>query len=192
MRRLPLLAVFSLTLLALSAPAFAQEGQMDAKAMEEMMMKLMTPGAPHAHLATMAGKWTTTQTMYMEGAPQTSAGTYEGEVVLGGRYLLGRFKGSYMGQPFEGLSLDGFDNGKQEYFSLWLDTMGTGYYLTHGTASGDGKTVSHKGTMTMGPMEIPSRSETVFVDQDTVMFTMWHSMGGSEMKAMEMTYKRVH
>lgn len=191
MRKLTLFAVLALSLLAFAAPALAQEGQMDAKAMEEMMMKLMTPGAPHKDLARMEGKWTATITMYMEGE-QTSEGSYEGEMVLGGRYLLGRYKNTYMGQPYEGLSLDGFDNSKQQYFSMWLDSMGTGYYLAHGTASADGKVVKHQGTMTMGPMEIPSRSETVYMDKDTVKFTMWHSMGGQESKAMEAVYKRVH
>ena len=151
----------------------------------------MTPGAPHKDLARMEGKWTATITMFMEGA-QTSEGTYEGEMVLGGRYLMGRYKNTYMGQPYEGLSLDGYDNGKQQYFSMWLDSLGTGYYLAHGTASADGKVVNHQGTMTMGPMEIPSRSETVYVDKDTVKFTMWQSMGGQESKAMEAVYKRVH
>jgi hypothetical protein len=189
--RKPLIAA-ALTLFALvaTAPAHAQEGQMDPKAMEQMMMQLATPGAPHQQLATMAGKWTTTQTMYMEGAPETTTGTYEGEAVLGGRYMLGRFKATMMGQPFEGMEVSGYDNGTQKFFSIWFDMMGTGYYLSHGTASADGKTVSHTGTMTMGPMEIPSRSETVFVDKDTVKFTMWHTMGGQEMKAMEMEYKR--
>ncbi|MBK7670520.1 MAG: DUF1579 family protein [bacterium] len=191
MRKLTLFAVLALSLLAFAAPAFAQEGQMDAKAMEAMMMQLMTPGAPHKDLARMEGKWTATITMYMEGA-QTSEGTYEGEMVLGGRYLLGRYKNTYMGQPYEGLSLDGYDNSKQQFFSMWLDSMGTGYYLAHGTASADGKVVKHQGTMTMGPMEIPSRSETVYVDKDTVKFTMWQSMGGQESKAMEAVYKRVH
>ena len=191
MRKLTLFTVLALSLLAFAAPAFAQEGQMDAKAMEAMMMQLMTPGAPHKDLARMEGKWTATITMFMEGA-QTSEGTYEGEMVLGGRYLMGRYKNTYMGQPYEGLSLDGYDNGKQQYFSMWLDSLGTGYYLAHGTASADGKVVNHQGTMTMGPMEIPSRSETVYVDKDTVKFTMWQSMGGQESKAMEAVYKRVH
>jgi hypothetical protein len=191
MRKLTLFTVLALSLLAFAAPALAQEGQMDAKAMEAMMMQLMTPGAPHKDLARMEGKWTATITMYMEGA-QTSEGSYEGEMVLGGRYLLGRYKNTYMGQPYEGLSLDGYDNGKQQYFSMWLDSLGTGYYLAHGTASADGKVVSHQGTMSIGPMEIPSRSETVYMDKDTVKFTMWQSMGGQESKAMEAVYKRVH
>lgn len=178
--------------LATAVPATAQDGQMDQKAMEEMMMKLATPGAQHEHLAALAGQWTATTTMYLDGStPTTSTGTISYEVVLGGRYVLGRFSSTYLGQPMEGLSIDGYDNAKQEYFSLWFDTMGTGFYETHGQASADGKTITQAGTMEMGPMQIPSRSETVFVDKDTVRFTMWQTMGGPEMKAMEMEYKRV-
>jgi hypothetical protein len=44
--------------------------------------------------------------------------------------------------------------------------------------------------MKFGPMEIPSRSEMVFVSDDEMTFTMWHTMGGQEMKAMEITYTR--
>lgn len=181
----------ALALLLAAVPALAQEGQMDPKAMEEMMMKLAAPGAPHQHLASLAGKWSATTTMYMDAAtPTTSPGTISFESVLGGRYLLGRYQMTFMGQPMEGLSLDGYDNAKQEYFSLWFDSMGTGFYEARGKASADGKTVSMSGTMEMGPMAIPSRSETVYVDKDTVQFTMWHTMGGQEMKAMFMEYKR--
>jgi hypothetical protein len=194
MRRALCLAVSALALaLAIAAPVAAQTGQdqMDPKAMEALMMQLMTPGVPHQHLSDLAGKWTTTQTMYMEATPQSSTGEAEYEMALGGRYLVGRYKSTYMGQPFEGMSIDGYDNGKAQYFSIWLDSMGTGYYLAHGTASPDGKVFKLSGTMVMGPMEIPSRSESVMVDKDTMQFTMWHTMGDQEMKAMEMTYTRV-
>ncbi len=178
--------------MGLLQPAAAQDGQMDPKAMEELMMKLATPGPAHGHLANLAGEWTAKVTMYLDGStPSTSTGTVNYELVLGGRYLLGRYSNTFMGQPMEGLSVDGYDNARQEYFSLWFDTMGTGFYEAWGKASADGKTVSLAGTMEMGPMKIPSRSETVVVDKDTVRFTMWQSMGAQEMKAMEMEYKRV-
>lgn len=177
--------------LAVALPAAAQEGQPDPAAMQEMMMKLISPGAPHEHLAALAGKWNAALTWYMEGE-QTSAGTCEYEMVLGGRYLVGRFRTTYMGQPFEGLSVDGYDNGAQEFFSLWFDTMGTGYFLSKGKAPADGKTFTLNGTMVMGPMEIPTRSESVMVDKDTMKFTMWHVMGGQEAKAMEAVYTRAH
>jgi len=192
MRKLSLFVVLTVTALALAAPAFAQEGQMDPKAMEEMMMKLALPGAPHQHLALMTGKWTSRVTMFNPGAePMSSDGTYEGEMVLGGRYLLGRFHGTYMGQPMEGLSIDGYDNGKKEFFSLWFDSMGTGYFSSTGTLSADGKVATYHGTMSIGPMEMPTRSESDQLDKDTVKFTMWQSMGGQETKSMEVLYKRV-
>lgn len=178
--------------LAVAVPASAQEGQADQNAMEEMMMKLAAPGAPHRHLASLAGEWAATTTMYMDGsAPVTSTGTIRFESLLGGRYLLGRYSSTFMGQPMEGLSIDGYDNGKQEYFNLWFDSMGTGFYEARGQASADGRTVTHAGIMEMGPLQIPARSETVYLDQDSVRFTMWQSPGGQETKAMEMEYRRV-
>ena len=191
MRRLMMCAVLLATT-AIAPATRAQDGQMDSQAMEQLMMKLMTPGQPHALLGKMAGEWTTTVVSYMEGPePTTSHGTFTSEPVLGGRYMLGRHSGTSMGMPFEGLSIDGYDNGKEEFFSIWLDNFGTGYYLAHGQLDADGRTLRLSGNMTFGPMEIPSRSETVMVDEDTTVFTMWQSMGPQESKVMEMTYKRV-
>ena len=184
-------AALALFLSAGAATVRAQEGQADAKAMEEMMMKLAAPGAPHAHLAQMAGKFTARITMYSPGSePMSSDGTYEGTMELGGRYLLGHFHGSYMGQPMEGMSIDGYDNSKQEFFSLWFDNFGTGVFSSTGKLAADGKTVAYHGEMTMGPMTIPTREESTWLDKDTVKFTMWQSMGGQEMKSMEILYTR--
>lgn len=184
-------AALALFLSAGAAAVHAQEGQMDAKAMEEMMMKLAAPGAPHQHLAQMTGNWTARVTMFSPGAePTTTDGTYEGEMVLGGRYLLGRFHGTMMGQPMEGMSIDGFDNSKNEFFSLWFDNMGTGVFSSTGSLSADGKVATYHGKMAMGPMELPTRSTSEWLDKDTMKFTMWQSMGGQEMKSMEITYKR--
>ena len=174
------------------AVATAQEGQMDPKAMEEMMFKLMTPGTQHALLGKAAGQWTTTMISYMEGPePVKSTGTYTAEAALGGRYMIGRHSGQSMGMAFEGLNIDGFDNSTGRFFSFWIDNFGTGYYLAHGDLAADGKTLAQAGTMNFGPMEIPSRSETVFTGDDTMTFTMWHTMDGQEVKAMDIIYTRV-
>ncbi len=192
MRKTMLLAALTLAALTAALPALAQDGQMDEKAMQEMMMKLAMPGAPHQHLADGAGKWTSTMTMYMPGAePMAMTGTYEAEMTLGGRYLVGHYHSTFMGQPFEGMSVDGYDNGKQEFFSLWFDSMGTGYFVTTGHASADGKTYEYKGTMEMGPMQIPARTVTTYPDKDTMHFVMYQTTGGQEAKSMEVTYKRV-
>lgn len=191
MRKTLFASALILAFMAGSVTAYAQEGQPDPKAMEEMMMKLMMPGAPHQHLADGAGKWTATLTMYTPGTePTTSAGTLEAEMVLGGRYLVSHFHSTYMGQPFQGMSIDGYDNGTQKFFNIWFDEMGTGYFLSEGTASADGKVYTYTGTMNMGPMAIPTRSEYTYPDKDTIKFVMWQSMGGQEAKSMEVVYKR--
>lgn len=185
------LAVLVMAISTLTGAALAQESQLDPQAMEQLMVKMMTPGQPHQQLGRMAGKWTTTMVSYQDGPePVSSTGTFESEPILGGRYMLGRYHGTAMGQPFEGMSIDGYDNGKEQFFSLWFDTMGTGFYETWGTATADGKTVRHEGIMVFGPLEVPTRSETVTVDENTVKFTMWQTMGGQETKAMEISYQR--
>ena len=45
---------------------------------------------------------------------------------LGGRYVIGKFAGTMMGQPFEGMSTMGYDNAKKMFTSTWVDNMGTG------------------------------------------------------------------
>lgn len=187
------IAILALTIVGtIGSTASAQGDPMDQQAMEQLMMKLGTPGPAHALLLKLEGKWETAMTSYMDGPePISSTGTLISESALGGRYLVGHHTGQAMGKPFEGMSIDGFDNNTQQYFSMWLDNFSTGYYLAHGTLAADGKTLTHTGTMSFGPMEIPSRSETVFVDDDKITFTMWHTMEGQEMKAMEMTYTRV-
>ncbi|MBU2501803.1 DUF1579 domain-containing protein [bacterium] len=191
MRHILALAALA-ALVAVVSPASAQDSPMDPAAMEKLMVELATPGPQHQLLAGLTGEWTTTMTNYMSGPePVTTTGTYSGEALFGGRYFVGHHEGEAMGQPFAGMNIDGFDNSTQKFFSMWIDNFGTGYYLAHGELDQDGKTLRHAGTMNFGPMEIPSRSVTVFVSADEVNFTMWHTMDGQEIKAMDLKYERV-
>jgi hypothetical protein len=164
------------------------------QAMQEMMAKMM-PGEQHKALHHMVGKWKTHQRMWMTpGAPpMESEGACEYESMFGGRFVQGRFQGTMTGQPFEGFSIDGYDNFKQRYFSFWIDSMGTGYYVAHGTRSADGKTFTHEGMM-FDPMvgaDTPTRATTVLVDDKTVVFTMYQTISGQEHKGLEITYTRM-
>src|SRR5687768_15991808 len=103
--------------LFMSFTAFAQEGQppqmsAEEKAMMEAWQKAMTPGPQHKQLDGMVGTWNTTVKTWMApGAPvMETSGTSENKWVLGGRYIEQRFKGSFMGQPFEGIGYTGYDN----------------------------------------------------------------------------------
>src|SRR4029077_17597223 len=95
-----------------AAPATGGGGAAQAKAKAEMdaYMKLAQPGEHHKRLGHLAGKWKTSGQMMTPGQPTIEmSGTMEASWILGGRYLQELHTGSFMGQAFEGRSLDGYD-----------------------------------------------------------------------------------
>jgi len=160
----------------------------------EAMMAVASPGPPHAALASCVGNWKSEVKSYWmdPSQPVVSTGSVHFEMELGGRVLNGSFKGEMGGMPFEGHSLDGYDNAKGKYWSIWLDNMGTGYMLSTGTASADGKTITYTGT-SWDPMQgkdVNYKMITKIVDANTRTFEMYAVEGHVETKQMEITYTR--
>lgn len=204
------LAALSLALCTAAVPAFAQDsqqkkapekpaaahGQPMDQAMMEAWMKAATPGEHHKHLARGAGKWATTQKMWMAPGqpPQETTGTMEGEMILGGRYLHTVYKASMMGQPFEGQAFEAYDNVTQELISTWIDTMGTGMLISRGKCDDPAcKTMTVSGTMAdpMGGPPVTMKQVTTWIDNDNFKFEIWgNDPQGGNMKMMEMMAKR--
>ena len=109
--------------------------------MEEMMAALTAKHAPGEHHARMAGTWEAEVTMWMGGpdmSPSESRGTMHNEMTLGGRFLLSRYEGEFMGDSFEGLGLTGYDAEQGKYVGSWLDSFLTSMPpMTHGENTGD-------------------------------------------------------
>ena len=180
------------TLLA-AGTALAQGGQNDADM--QKMMEMMQPGPEHKTMMKMVGKWNATGKMWMDTSapPLESTGVTEYTTTLDGRYFLGTYTGAWMGMPFEGRSVDGFDRYAQEYFSYWYDNMGTGMMAMRGTASADGKVITMTGTA-FDPMEGAVgtfKSVTTWVDDNTMTFEMFSVKDGQDIKSMEMIYTRM-
>lgn len=170
-------------------------GAMDEKAMMEAWAKLATPGDAHKMLASTVGTWDTTiKSWWQPGAPaMESKGTAENRMVLGGRFLEGRFNGTMMNMPFEGLGYTGYDNYKKQYVSTWMDSMGTGIMTSLGKGDASGKVVTFTGEMD-DPMEgkaKPFKNTFTFVDNDHHTFEMWSpGQDGKMAKMMEIHYVR--
>jgi hypothetical protein len=123
-----LLLFVLLGLVAGLLPAPAQETGEEAQ--EDPMAayaKYATPGEHHGHLATLAGKWSATVKLWMQpGAPPIeSTGTMTSTMILNGRFLKAEYEGESMGQPFLGMSIDGYDNYAEKHVGMWIDSMGT-------------------------------------------------------------------
>lgn len=194
--------------LAVAVPAFAADpppaaspasadAQAKAKAQAEMdaYMKLAQPGEHHKSLGNLAGKWKSTGKTWMAPGqpPLEMTGTTEATWLLGGRYLQQVHTSSFMGQPFEGRSLDGYDNFAHEFFSTWIDTMGTGVMVFHGSCDEPCKVLTETAEAPdpLSGKVMKSKMVTTFIDPDTYRSEMYMvGKDGQEFKVMDLLAKR--
>lgn len=196
------LAALSLSVALLSGGVlFAQdkpsEGNMGmTQEQMEAMQKAMAPGEMHKHIGKMAGDWTFTNKMWMAPGqpPVESTGTMHAETILGGRYVQSVWKGSVMGQPFEGRATEGYDNVSKQYVSSWVDNMGTGIMHSTGTCEDGGKkctTVGNSSDPTTGGTT-SMKSVITWIDDNHFKNEMYTKdpASGQEVKMMEIVVKR--
>ncbi len=171
--------------------SFAQ--QADQAEMMKKWQEYMTPGPAHEQFAKMTGNWKATVIQYMGGQESKSEGTATYSMVLGGRYLHGSFNAIMMGMPFEGMSLDAYDNATKEYISLWVDNMGTGVMMTKGKMDDKTKLITYWGSM-VDPMtgkDQKVKAVTKELDENHSTFEMFTVENGQETKNMQIDYTRV-
>jgi uncharacterized protein DUF1579 len=184
--------------IAADAPKTPPTKAAPAPTQEEMMaawQKAATPGPEHAVLKNFEGKWTSHVTSMMDPAhPETSDGTSEGTLTMGGRYVHVEHHGTMMGQPFEGAMLLGYDNLAKKYTSAWVDNMGTAITMYEGTYDAAKKTFTMRGHFT-DPMTgklTHTKGVTAFPSADTMTYDEFSpGPDGKPMKVLHIDYKRI-
>lgn len=172
-------------------PAMPPEQQ----AMMEAFKKAATPGPNHKLLQSMVGEWTYAMKMWQDPAApaQESSGTSSYRSLMDGRHVQHEHKGNFMGMPFHGVGILGYDNVSKQFQSSWIDNMATGQMLMLGSYEAPKKTFTFKGDMDdmMKPGTKTKIRETVrIVDNDTHVLEWYETRGAKEVKTMEITYKR--
>ncbi len=167
----------------------------DSAMMDKAWKENMVVGEQHKMLAKTAGTWTGDVTMWMgDGAPpMKSTSTSVNKTIYGGLYQQSEHSGDMMGMPFQGSSLTGYDNMKKEYFSTWIDNMGSGIYVSTGQYDQASKKLSLSGSMKcMNGQDGTMREVFTFVDDNTHIMEMYgpDPKTGKEFKTMEIKYTR--
>jgi hypothetical protein len=124
--------------------------------------------------------------------PTVSEGRAVYEMILGGRYLKSMNYSDVMGMPMEGLNILAYDKATNEFFSFWIDNMGTGMTMARGKYDEKTKFCSMKGTM-IDPIsggEVEYRQTMKFIDDNNQLFEMFMISEGKEVKNMEIVSKR--
>jgi len=168
---------------------FAQTSPQDQQKALEAYAKAMAVTENHGHLKFFVGKWDVKSTMWtFPGTPPTtSQNTGEVTSILGGRFIMTKFSGTMMGQPFEGVQINGYDNMQKKYLTFWIDSSSTTFFLFSGTFDAAKKTWTDTGRWA-DPMggTTPVRSVTRIVGPDEYIYEMYMGMpDGKEFKSLE-------
>lgn len=153
-----------------------------------------TPGPQHEALARRVGSWKVEGQMWMEpGAPaMPMTATAEVESILGGRYIVEEFRSDFMGMPFEGRLMQGYDNLTGRYWSVWVDNMSTSCWISYGQETEPGVIEFHgTGRDILTPKGRPMRM-VIRTDEDggCTMKMFDTRPEGGEFCSMELHYTR--
>jgi hypothetical protein len=179
----------------LSQDAAGEKKAPDAHAgdMSDQMPKL---GEEHKKLVAQVGEYTVKGKFWMDpkGEPMETNGKATFTMILGGHYQVQDYEADFMGSPYQGHGIAGYDVNAKEYFSTWIDSMSTGVLYARGK-------IDEKGTVTcLGEMADPMnptskckfREVSKAPEKDSFTFEMWmsNSMHPEEFKCFELTYTR--
>ena len=159
------------------------------------MAKRAAPSAAHKTLDVFVGEWNAEVKAWMAPGqpPSTSKGTAKSTWVLGGRYVQEEFSGDFMGQPFRGMSLTGYDNVREKYSSVWVDDMSTTMVTSEGDMDAAGKVLTFNGNYACamtGEKQKKATLVTRIISKDKHVFEMHDPALGANSKMMEITYTR--
>ena len=138
------------------------------------------------------GVWDVTAHVYMDPAapPLVSAATDTVEA-LGPFWLLCSYRGEFMGAPYRGQCQMGYDSGKGQFVSTWIDQMSPALIAMEGGFDQTGKILSLRG---MGPgmtgEMVTWRHEQEEIDDDNKKVKMFIECEEGDLLIMEWDYTR--
>ncbi len=180
--------------LLLTGFVIAQDEKNDMDAGQKAWVEYMTPGSMHKMMAESVGEWEAKLTFWMtpDAEPLETEGIATSEMIMGGRYLKTVHKGTMMGMPFEGLSLQGFDNATEKFTSVWFDNLGTGISVSTGIYEAERNSIFFTGSMVdpVSGEDIKYKQIVKFIDDNHQVFEMYTEYEGKEYKSMEVEATR--
>ncbi len=165
------------------------------KAMADWMESLK-PGASHKRLDHFVGDWDVEMKVWMGGPgsePTVTPGKSTIKWVLGGLYLQEEYKGSMMGQPYEGIGMQGFNNTRNMYEGTWASSMDTHIYTMKGTWPPDSKVINYYGEMDEPMLNVYGRTvnyRTTILSKDKHRFEIFDLAVAPDFKVIELVYTR--
>jgi hypothetical protein len=201
MKQFVAIALAALVCVLYTGATFAGEKGKEASMQEmEAQMKAYqeaaAPGPHHEAFKSRVGEYTAAITMWQ--APGTEPAVSKGKstytLALGGRFLTQNYEGEFMGMPFVGMGVSGFDTVKGKHTVYWIDTMGTQALYCEGDCTDKCMKETYVFSMTDPVTKGENKVKMVTTIKSKDQHVMeWYGIGpdGKESKTMEIVYTRV-
>lgn len=115
--------------------------------MDMPMPAVMMLSEEHALLESFVGEWSGKMSFKMGDEWMDIDGHVTRELALDGRILIEHVKSEFMGHPFEGMALMGFNSATKKFESVWVENMATNIAMSTGTFDAKTKTYTFEGDM---------------------------------------------
>jgi hypothetical protein len=188
-----ILALLLITMVFTWVSAQEEASNDTAPAEMQAMLAHMKTGPMHKMLADTVGDWKVSWTMWMApGAPPVKTeGECTNEMILGGRYLRSKYKGSYMGTPVDALNIIGYDNSRDIFASVWIESTSTSIAYAEGTFDKETNTVEFEG---FGTDPVSKKKHKYWanlqMENNKQVMVMYFEEAGQKFKTMEAVYTR--
>ena len=177
--------------LACASLALASQDPQEASAPSPEAKARMEPGPMHQKLEPlvgefeMKGRWRMTP-----DAPwEEFTADVKREWILDGRFIEEQVESEFMDQPFKGLGIVGYDNTREEFTMVWVESMSTGTWFSTGKLESNKLVFEGENSDCMtGDKNKWGKSS---VDLATQTFQGWsRDASGKEFLSMEMTSEK--
>jgi hypothetical protein len=167
----------------------------EQQAMMEASQKAAAVGPNHELLQSFVGEWSYAMKAWMDpaGKPVESKGNSSFRSLMDGRYIQHEHNGTFMGKPYHGIGLLGYDNVTKQFQEHFFENVKTSQLLMLGSYDAGSKTFTFRGEMddVAKPGNKAKIRETLRMpDPHTQILEWYETRGGKETKAMEIIYKR--
>lgn len=173
--------------------------------MMRLWQKYALPSEYHDLLEFFVGEWEVTTKIWWEGPdepPIESQATIWSKLMYGGRFVETQMKGTMyleidgqmMPIPIRARGYTGYDNFKEKFIAVWIDSNGTGIYYSEGTVDKTGKVFTYFGTTDeweSGRRDVPFKMVDTIVDENTCVSEMYDlTTGPTQTRIFKMTARR--
>ncbi|MFQ5591910.1 MAG: DUF1579 family protein [Phycisphaerae bacterium] len=175
--------------------SMADSGASDAE-LREAVKQAARPGKFHKKIKHIRGqyvheiKWWSAP----NATPKESDGRGDTEWALGGRFMVQNIEAKWLDTSFEAMLILGYDNTRQEYTSVWMDSLGTDMLISKGKIGESGETITSLGEYIDVTTGETVKVRSVFLlparNRDMKLEMFRPDANGQEYKFMEVVTKR--